>query len=128
MKLYVIWGIFFDHKEIELNINNKVTVDPWTTRIWTHHFSCSVMSNSFDSNTPGFSVHYQFPACSNSCPFSQWCHPIISSSIFHLSSYLQSFPASRSFLMSHIFSQVAKVLELQFQHQSFHWIFRTDFL
>ena len=24
--------------------------------------------------------------------------------------------------------QVAKVLELQFQHQSFQWIFRTDFL
>ena len=24
--------------------------------------------------------------------------------------------------------QVAKVLELQLQHQSFHWIFRTDFL
>ena len=24
--------------------------------------------------------------------------------------------------------QVAKVLELQFQHQSFEWIFRTDFL
>ena len=37
-------------------------------------------------------------AWSNSCPLSRWCH------------------------------QVAKVLELQLQHQSFQWIFRVDFL
>ena len=36
----------------------------------------------------------------------------------------QSFPASGSFLVS----QVARVLELQLQHQSFQWIFRTHFL
>ena len=38
-------------------------------------------------------------ACSNSCPLSQWCHPTISSSVVLLSSCLQSFPASGSFLM-----------------------------
>ena len=37
--------------------------------------------------------------CSNSCPFSWWCHPTISSSIVPFS-FLQSFPASGSFLMS----------------------------
>ena len=36
-------------------------------------------------------------ACSNSCPSSQWCHPIISSSVIPLSSCLQSFPASESY-------------------------------
>ena len=36
-------------------------------------------------------------ACSNSCPLSQWCHPIISSSVAPFSSCLQSFPASGSF-------------------------------
>ena len=30
--------------------------------------------------------------------------------------------------MSQLFNQVAKVLELQLQHQSFHWIFRVHFL
>ena len=35
------------------------------------------------SSTPG--------ACSDSCPSSQWCHPIISSSIVPFSSCLQSF-------------------------------------
>ena len=35
-----------------------------------------------------------FPARSNSCPLSQWCHPTISSSVTSFSSCPQSFPAS----------------------------------
>ena len=67
-------------------------------------------------------------ACSNSCPSSRWYHPTISSSVVLFSSRLQSFPASRSFLKVSSSHQVAKVLEFQLQHQSFQWIFRTDFL
>ena len=48
------------------------------------------------------------------------CHPF--------SSCLPSFPASGFFLISWFFASVAKVLELQLRHQSFQWIFRTDFL
>ena len=44
------------------------------------------------SPTPG--------TCSNSCPFSQWYHPTISSSVVPFSSHLQSFPALGSFPMS----------------------------
>ena len=66
-------------------------------------------------------------ARSNSWPLSQWCHPAISSSATLLSFCLQSFPASGSLPPSSS-HQVAKVLELPFQHQSFQWIFRTDFL
>ena len=48
------------------------------------------------------------------------CHPLL---------LLPSiFWASGSFLMSQFFESVAKALELQLQHQSFQWIFRTDFL
>ena len=43
-------------------------------------------------------------ACSNSCPLSQWCRPIISFSIVPISSCLQSFPASGSFPMSQLFT------------------------
>ena len=43
-------------------------------------------------------------ACSNLYPLSQWCHPTISSSAVPFSSRLQSFPASGSFPMSHLFS------------------------
>ena len=65
------------------------------------------------SPTPG--------ACSNSCPLSQWCHPIISSCVF---SCPQSFPGSGSFLMSRLFisggrsngaSILASVLQMNIQ-------------
>ena len=39
----------------------------------------------------------------NSCPFSRWCHPTISSSVVPFSSRPQSSPVSGSFLMSLIF-------------------------
>ena len=46
------------------------------------------------SPTPG--------ACSNSCALSWWCHQTISFLVVPFSSYLQSFPASRSFQMSQL--------------------------
>ena len=63
----------------------------------------------------------------DSCPLSQWCHPTISSSVVPFSSCLQSFPASRSFPVSWFFMSGGQ-MEFQLQHQSFQWIFRTDFL
>ena len=71
------------------------------------------------SPTPG--------AYSNSCPSSWLCHPTISSSVIPFSSRLQSFPASGSSKWVTSSHQVAKVLEFQLQHQSFQWIFSTDF-
>ena len=41
---------------------------------------------------------------SNSCPSSQWCHPVISSSVVPFSSCPQSLPASGSFPMSQLFA------------------------
>ena len=75
-------------------------------------FSCSIMSNSFQ---PHESQHAR-PPCpspnpgvySNSCPSSRWCHPAISSSVIPSSSCPQSFPASGSFPMSHLFSWVGQ--------------------
>ena len=43
------------------------------------------------------------------------CHPLL-------------FPGSGSFEMSEFFTSGGQVLEFQLQHQSFQWIFRTDFL
>ena len=48
--------------------------------------------------SPTIGVH------SNSCPLSRWCHPTISSSVVPFFSHLQSFPASRSFPMSQLFT------------------------
>ena len=71
-------------------------------------FSRSVMS---DSLWPHGLQHSRHPCTSptsglysNSCPLSQWCHPIISSSVIPFFSCLQSFPASGSFQMSQFFA------------------------
>ena len=72
----------------------------------TSQFSYSVQSlmgwptlcDCMDWTTPGFPVLSPTSgACSNSCPSSRWCHLTISSC-------LQSFPASGSFLMSWLFT------------------------
>ena len=47
---------------------------------------------------PGLPIHDQL------YPLSQWCHPIISSSVVSFSSHPQSFPASGSFQMSQFFA------------------------
>ena len=67
-------------------------------------------------------------ACSNLPPLSQPCHPTMSSFVLPFSSRPQSFPASGLFRWVSSSYQVAKVLELQFQHQSSQWMFRVDFL
>ena len=103
----------------------------WTSYIALLLFSQSVVSNSLWSHglqASGLPCPSSSPgACSQSCPLSQWCHSTISSSIIPISC-LQSFPASGFFLMSHSSHQEAKVLQIQLQHQSFQWIFRTEFL
>ena len=63
-----------------------------------------------------------------SSPSSWWCHPAISSFVVPFSSYLLSFQHQGLFQWVSSSHQVAKVLEFQLQHQSFQWIFRTDFL
>ena len=64
---------------------------------------------------------------SNSCPLSWWCHPSISSSVIPFSSCLQSSAASWSFPVSQFFTSGGLQHQLQLQHQSFQWIFRTEF-
>ena len=62
---------------------------------------------------------------SNLCPLNWSCHPTISSFVITFSSCPQSFYALVSFLMSQLFASRGQVLKLQFQHQSFQWIFRV---
>ena len=72
------------------------------------HCCCSVamlsptLCDPMDCRTPGFPILHHLPELAHSCPLSWWCHLTISSSVFPFSSYLQSFPASRSFLMSQL--------------------------
>ena len=94
-------------------------------------FNCSVVSNSLWPH----GLQQARPPCpspthgaySNSCPSSWWCYPTISSSVV-LFSCLQSFPASGSFQMSQFFTSGGQRIGVSASHQSFQWIFRTDFL
>ena len=77
--------------------------------------------------TPGFPVFHYLP---ESAPTHvHWVsdtihpsHPLLSPSAFRLSQHQGLFQWVGSL------HQVAKVLELQLQHQSFQWVFRVDFL
>ena len=93
-------------------------------------FSHSVMSDSLQLH--GLQ-HTRLPCpsptprvYSNSCPLSWWWHPTILSSVVPFSSCLSQHQGLFKWVSSS--HQVAKVLEFQLQHQSFQWIFRTDFL
>ena len=95
-------------------------------------FIRSVVSDSLwpmDCSTPGFPVHYQLPELAQThvhwvSDAIQPSHPLSSPSppAFNLSQHQGLFKWVSS---SH---QVARGLEFQLQHQSFQWIFRTDFL
>ena len=71
-------------------------------------FSRSVVSDSLRPH----GLQHARPPCpspsprvySNECPWSQWYHPTISSSVVPVSSHLRSFPASGSFQMSQFFA------------------------
>ena len=80
----------------------------WGKNCSVYQFSSSVM---FDSLRPHGLQHTTLPcpspsprACSNSFSLSQWCHPVISSSVVPFSSCPQSLPASESFPMSQLFA------------------------
>ena len=94
-------------------------------------FSYSVLSNSL---WPQGLQHPRLPCpsltprvWSNSFPLSQRCCPTMSSSAIPLS-HPQSFQHQGFFQWVGSSHQVAKVLDLQLQHQSFQWMFMVDFL
>ena len=97
-----------------------------------YQFSRSVASDSLQPHEP----QHSRPPCpsptprvhSNLCPMSWWCHPTISSSVVPSPPALNLFQHQGLFQWVSSLHQVAQVLEFQLEHQSFQWIFRTDFL
>ena len=89
----------------------------------------STLCNPMNCSTPGFPVRHQFPELTKT-PL-HWVNDAIQPS------HLLSSPSPPTFNLSQyqglfqwvsFLHQVAKVWEFQLQHQSFQWIFRTDFL
>ena len=92
--------------------------------------SCLTLCDPMDCSTPGFPVLHHLLEFAEThvielvMPSNHLSHPLSSPSspALNLSQHKGLFQWVSSLY------QVTKVLELQFQHQSFHWIFRTDFL
>ena len=102
--------------------------------------SCSVLFSSVAQSgpthcdsmhccTPGLPVHHHLPEFTQThvhwvSDAIQPSHPLLSPS----PPAFNHFQHQRLFKWVSSSHQVAKVLEFQLQHQSFQWIFRTDFL
>ena len=126
------------HNECPHNIlSNAACVILTTLNLFgvTLLFSFSVVSNSLQLH--GLQ-HSRLPCpplshgvCSNSYPFSRWCHPTISSSVTCFSCPQPS-PASGSFPTSSLFAlggQNIRALALATGlYQQFQWILMVDFL
>ena len=114
-------GIFVQWNFRQKNMNPSVPFSPSVTSDFCNPMECS---------TSGFPVHHQLPELAQThihhvSDAIQPSHPLSSPSppAFNLSQHQGLFKWVSS---SH---QVVKILEFQLQHhQSFQWIFRTDFL
>ena len=91
--------------------------------------SCPTLCNPMDCSMPDFPILHHLMELSQTHAYwvseaIQPSHPLLSPSppAFNLSQLQGLFQLVSSL------HQVAKVLELQLQHQSFQWIFRIDFL
>ena len=103
---FVLWG---KHLHLHLHLQGEIGYS------WVQ-FSHSIMSNSLQTYVL---QHVRLPCplptpgpYSKSCPLCQWCHPTISSSVSPVSSCLQSFWASGSFLVSQVFASGGQTIRV----------------
>ena len=110
VKWFDLSGFSLNMRALGGFILNLLFNSKWLCSLWgsKNQFIYSVVSNTL---RPEGLQHTRLPCpspttgvCSNSCPLSWWCHPIISSSVVPFSSHLQSFQASGSFPMSQLFA------------------------
>ena len=99
-KQYQEMPSFISYKEIIIQLMDKQK----QSFLW---FSCSVMASCLQPHGlqhASLPVLHHLPEPAQTCPLSQCCHPAVSPSVVPFSSYLQSFPASGSFLMRRLFA------------------------
>ena len=92
-KLYTLWNVHHNKPSYHLSPSIQFSRTVVTDSLQAH--GLQYVRLPCPSPTPG--------AYSNSCPFSQWCHPTISSSVVPFS-HLQPFPVSGSFPVSQFFT------------------------
>ena len=113
-----------DNMELPKKVNSRITFRYSVSSVTQ---SYSTLCNPMNCSTPRFPVHHQVPELAQThvhrvSDAIQPSHPLSSPSpTFNLSQYQGLFQWVSSLL------QVAKVLELQLQHQSFQWILNDWF-
>ena len=124
----------FHYNTIFTSVTSWYTHTHTHTHTHTYQFSsvaqsCPTLCDPMDCSKWGFPIHHQLlkPAQTHVYRVGdtiQPSHPLLSPCppAFNLSQHQSPF---QWVSFSH---QVANVLEFQIQHQSFKWIFRTDFL
>ena len=133
------WNILFTIPQPIYSLANSkeqiiVQFNRYNTNLFINQFSSVAQSyltlcDPMDCNMPGFPVHHQLLEFTQTHVHRvgdaiQPSHPLLSPSPPAFSLF-QHQSLSQWISSSH---QVAKVLELQLQHQSFQWIFRTELL
>ena len=103
--------------------------EPYISQFSSVAQSCPTLCDPRDCSTAGFLVHHQFAELAQTHVHRvgnaiQPSHPLSSPSppAFNLPQH------QGLFKWVNFLHHVAKILEFQLQHQSFQWIFRTDFL
>ena len=123
--------LIYNSGELFTGFKMEIKVHSWHSSVQFSSIvqSCLTLCNPKHCNTSGFPVLHQLPELAQTHVHQvsdaiQPSHPLSSPSppAFNLSQHQGLFKWVSSS------KQVAKVLESQLQHQSFQWIFRTDFL
>ena len=119
---YLIWFNCSKHRR---NFKSKLPSVQFSSVAQLYPILCNPMNRS----TPGLPVHHQLPELAQTHVHQvgdaiQLSHSLLSPSppAFNLSQH------QGLFLCISSLHQLAQVLALQLQHQSFQWLFRTDFL
>ena len=117
----------FFRSTLEVCIHNKHL--NWVVVVAVQSLSRRTLCDPMNCSMPGFPVLHHFPEFAQTHVYwvgdaMQLSHPLLPASppAFNLSQNQGLFQWVSSL------HQVAKVLGFQLQHQSFQWIFRTDFL
>ena len=108
----LFWKDFSFFREVESGPSHLHSVSP-DVIILHYYGQIRSVAQSCLTLRPHESQHTRPPCPSptprvhwDSCPSSQWCHPVISSSVVPFSSCPQSLPASESFPMSQLITMV----------------------
>ena len=131
MHILLVYSLIIFISVLKFQSPGKVWQPPWIPLFLCCSFakSCSTFPKPMDCSKPGFCVLHclsEFVQTHFSCVDDaiQPSHPLSPPSppVFNLSQHRSLFKWGSSL------HQLAKILKIQHQHQSFQWIFRIDFL